>query len=164
MLIEDFTKNALRAFSIDTMLLEVDTVLWLRIAGSNSPFDTTGHYPILAGFSQRGEPIYVAAAKVHHTYYFTCVEDGASAMTRWERSIKQESFSLSLFVTIVTPPYPRTPTGAMDPTGPLHWLKFWPERDPDYAALTDSAWNDDIHLKSLLNSFSRVANTGGNSC
>ncbi len=29
------------------------------------------------------------------------------------------------------PPYPRIPEGAMDQTGPLFWLKFWPRRDPD---------------------------------
>ncbi len=38
-----------------------------------------------------------------------------------------------------TPPYPRTSAGAMDPTGPLHWLNFWPRKDPDYCALSDSA-------------------------
>ncbi len=28
------------------------------------------------------------------------------------------------------PPYPSSPKGAMDPTGPLHWLAFWPQKDP----------------------------------
>ncbi len=43
----------------------------------------------------------------------------------------------------------------MDPTGPLHWLKFWPQKDPDYCALSDSAALDDSHLESVLNRYSR---------
>jgi len=159
LLIEDATKSTLRDFSVDTILLGVDMVLWLRIDESWPPFDATGHYPILAGANQHGEELYVAAAKVDSTYYFTCVEGGAESVTYTDEVGDQHGtdnfFVLALRYdpSDVTPPYPHTPAGAMDPTGPLHWLKFWPERDPDYIALSDSA-SDDRRLESLLNSFS----------
>ncbi len=79
LLIEDSTNNFLRDFSVDTMLLGVDAVLWLRIEGHEFSFDATGHYPILTGFNQHGEPLYVAAAIIDDISYFTCVEDGASS-------------------------------------------------------------------------------------
>ncbi len=59
--------------------------------------------------------------------------------------------------TDVEPPYPRTYPDAMDPTGPLHWLKFWSEKDPDYWPMSESARDDDDHLESLLNSFGENA-------
>jgi len=158
-LMGDSTKNILRDVSVDTMLLGVDMVLWLRIDKSDPPFDATGHYPILAGTNQRGGELYVAAAKVDGIYYLTCVEDGAKFVT-YTDEIGDEHVTKIFYVLALrhdpsdaTPPYPRTPAGAMDPTGPLHWLKFWPEEDPDSVALSDSARIDDNHLESLLNGF-----------
>lgn len=31
------------------------------------------------------------------------------------------------------------------------WLVFWPEKDPDYSAASESARKDDEHLELLLN-------------
>ncbi len=141
------------------MVLGVDVVLWLRIDGYKSPFDATGHYPILAGYGQHGEALYIAAAEVDGIYYFTCVEDGARAAKYTDEMGDKHITDKFLILALrhdpsdVSPPYPRTSTGAMDPTGPLHWLKFWPEKDPDYCALSDSAKDDDDHLESLLDSF-----------
>jgi len=156
LLVKNFT---LCDSSVDAMVLGVDVVLWLRFdTYRRSPFDATDHYPILAGFNQHNEPIYVAVAEVEHNPYFTCVEDGASTV-RYADEMGYEHETNEFFVLVlrhdpsdVTPPYPRTSAGAMDPTGPLHWLKFWPEKDPDYCALSDSAKDDDDHLESLLNS------------
>ncbi len=159
LLIEDAAKKFLRDFSVDTLLLGVDMVLWLRIDKFWPPFVGTGHYPILAGTNQHGEELYVAAAKVDDIYYFTCVEDGAKS-ARYTDEIGDVQETEEFFVLALrydpsdaTPPYPPTHAGAMDPTGPLHWLKFWPEKDPDYVALSDSAREDDDHLEALLNSF-----------
>jgi len=41
----------------------------------------------------------------------------------------------------------------MDQTGPLFWLRFWPQKDPDYSAASDSAKSDDGHLETILNSY-----------
>ncbi len=41
----------------------------------------------------------------------------------------------------------------MDQTGPLCWLNFWPQKDPDYRAASNSAKSDDSHLESLLDSY-----------
>jgi len=159
LLVEGFTSNVLRDFSVDTLVLAPDAVLWLRIVGHRSLFKATGHYPILAGFGPRGEELYVAAAKVYDVYYFSYVRDGAWTVT-YTDEVGKEHKTDKFFVLVlrhdpsdINPPYPRTPSGAVDPTGPLHWLKFWPEKDPDYVAVSDSARDDDDHLQSLLNSF-----------
>jgi len=40
----------------------------------------------------------------------------------------------------------------MDPTGPLFWLKFWPEKDLDYSK--DTRLADDRILESFLDDLS----------
>ncbi len=50
------------------------------------------------------------------------------------------------------PPYPRARKGGMDPTGPVSWLRFWPEKDPEY--FEDSPLVDDRLVESFLDEFS----------
>ncbi len=180
LIIQHYTENILRDLSVDTMLLSGDEVLWLRIGGSDcgpdslfversdqspSMFDAAGHYPILAGFNQCGEALYVAAVEMGGIYYFTSVEDGAWTVTYADEEGNEYRTKEFLVLALrhdpsdATPPYPRTCTGAMDPTGPLHWLKFWPEKDPDFVAASISARDDDNHLESLLNSFDGNSST-----
>ncbi len=115
--------------------------------------------PNSGGFNERGEALYVAAARVDDIYYFTSVEDGASIVTYTDEVGDRHKMSNFLVLALrrdpsdITPPYPCIPGGAMDPTGPLYWLKFWPEKDPDYIAASESAREDDNHLQSLLSSF-----------
>lgn len=136
--------------------------LWLRVDSQNTPFDETDHYPILAGHNEPGTALYVAAAKNEPGYHFTCVEDGASTV-RYADELGDARETDNFFVLalrhdpsdlIGTPPYPRIPTGAVDQTGPLFWLNFWPRKDPDYLAASDSAESDDDHLEAVLNSLS----------
>ncbi len=39
----------------------------------------------------------------------------------------------------------------MDPTGPVFWLRFWPEKDPEY--FEDARLVDDHLLESFLDDF-----------
>jgi len=150
--------TVLRDFAVDTMVLTGNTVVWLPIDGRQAPFDITGHYPILAGYEESHKPLYVAAVKIDHDYYFTVVEDGASTVRYSDevdgRRETHEFLVLGLRYdpSDLTPPYPHASAGAMDATGPLRWLKFWPEKDADYCAASDSAKEDDSNLKSFLNS------------
>lgn len=158
-LISNSLNSNLYEFSVDTMVIHGNMVLWLCVEGLICPFDITDHYPILAGRDQHGNALFVAAVKLEFIYHFTCIEDGAR-IARYTDEIGDTHESDKFFVLALrhdpsdlTPPYPLIPGGAMDQTGPLYWLKFWPEKDLDYCAATNSAKADDGHLVSLLNTF-----------
>lgn len=174
-------------FSVDTMLLDGHTLVCLHIDsqklkvgsqgsrvsrlrpgvsfseqvfpydGQGFPFDGTGHFPILAGYDDTGEPLYVAAVCLEFLWYFTTVKDGQSTAVYSDEvgktHIANEFFVLALRhnPSDLPPPYPRARKGAMDPTGPVFWLKFWPEKDPEY--YKDARLVDDGPLKSFLDEF-----------
>lgn len=48
------------------------------------------------------------------------------------------------------PPRPSYPRGALDPTGPVFWLRFWPVKDPDYYEDEGGRLRDDRHLEAFL--------------
>lgn len=144
------------------MAIDGNMVLWLRVeAGRHQPFDVTGHYPILAGYDEAdGAALYVAAHKYDSVYHFTHVKNGARTV-RYTDEIGEVHAVGKFFVLALRCdpmdlplPHPRIPESAMDQTGPLYWLKFWPQKDPDYCARSDSGTSDDSHLESLLNSYS----------
>ncbi len=78
MLIASSTNNILHDFSVDSMTIDGNAVLWLSVLGQTSPFDSTGHYPILAGSNEHDTPLYIAAVREGFAHYFTYVEEGAS--------------------------------------------------------------------------------------
>ncbi len=49
------------------------------------------------------------------------------------------------------------PEGAKDPTGPLYWLKFWPDKDEDFP-VEYSNMEEIIRLETFLNVFSKSVN------
>ncbi len=49
-------------------------VLWLRVDSVEHPFDSTGHFPVLAGYDTSGRDIFVAQA------YFSAPIGRSSAM------------------------------------------------------------------------------------
>jgi len=123
------------------------------------PFDVTGHYPILAGYDPSGEPLYVAAVRLELLWHFTTVRDGAFLVYYsdevGETHIADEFFVLALRhdPSDFSPPLPRAHKGAMDPTGPVFWLRLWPEKDPEYFKIEDGRLHDDRLLESFLNEF-----------
>jgi len=140
------------------MLLNGRMVTCLSVDGQKARFDTTGHYPILAGYGKDGTSLYVAAIRLELLWYFTCVKDGASTAT-YTDEIGESHITHKFFVLALrydpdsfTSPYPRAHKGAMDPTGPVFWLKFWPEKDVDY--FEDDRLVDDRILESFLTEIS----------
>jgi len=154
----------LRDFAVDTMVLTGNTVLWLPVDGYQSPFNVTGHYPILAGYKEN-QPLYVAAVKFDNDYYFTVVKDGASTVRYINGDGKKRETHKFVVLALrydpsdLMPPYPHASASAMDPTGPLHWLKFWPEMDPGYSAASDISREDDRRLVSFFGNYARSGNT-----
>lgn len=146
------------------MVIDGNLVLWLCIGDL---FVANGHYPILAGYDRFGNALYVAAVKIGFIYYFTCIEDGARRAKYTDEIGDTHETDNFLVLALrhdpsdLTPPYPCSTGGALDQTGPLYWLKFWPEKDPDYCAATDSAEADDGHLESVLNSYDGNSNMWG---
>lgn len=138
-LIANAIDNVIHDISIDTMVLSGSMVVWLRVDGLQSSFDSTGHYPMLAGYEVNERPQYVAAVKIDDIYHFTLIEVGAFACRYTDDDGNERETHNFLVLALrhdpsdATPPYPLPHTGAMDPTGPLHWLKFWPEKDPSYS-------------------------------
>jgi len=126
-------------------------------------FKGTGHYPILAGYDSDGEPLYVAAVRLDHLWHFTTVKDSASTAVYTdevgETHTANDFFVLALRhdPSDLPPPYPRVRKRAMDPTGPVFWLRFWPEKDPEY--YEDTRLTDDRLLESFLNEFAAQRNS-----
>ncbi len=128
--------NLLDDFSVDTMLLDGHTIICLRVVDrrhldfwENTKFDSTGHYPILAGYDPNGEPLYVAAVRLDLLWHFTTVKEGACTAI-YNDDADELNFATEFFVLALrhdpsdfSPPYPRVRKGAMDPTGPVSWLR-----------------------------------------
>jgi len=149
-------------FSVDTMLLDGHTVVCLSVVGQDLPFEATGHYPILAGYDDTGEPLYVAVVRVDLLWHFTTVRDGTSIVF-YSDEVGQTHMAEKFIVLALrhdpcdSPvPYPRARKGAMDPTGPVFWLRFWPEKDPEY--FEDARLTDDHLLESFLDEFAAERN------
>ncbi len=60
-------------------------VFWLGVHGAEHPFDSTGHFPVLAGYDTSGREIFVARAflsdngRAGYSYSYVC--DGARSMS-----------------------------------------------------------------------------------
>jgi len=158
--VEDFQAGVGDNIHVDTMLLNGHMVVCLRVDGTKpqTRFNGEGHYPILAGYDLLGESLYVAAVRLEHIWFFACVANGASKVTYTDEMgdihTTYEFFVLALRhdPCDFRSPYPRAHEGAMDPTGPLFWQKFWPEKDLDY--YEDERLTDDRLLESVLDGLS----------
>ena len=64
---------------MDTTLLDGHTLVCLRFSRWWS-FDSRDHYPIFAGRSNSGPPLYVGAVRVDERWYFSTVEEGEDEM------------------------------------------------------------------------------------
>ncbi|KLO09051.1 hypothetical protein SCHPADRAFT_1000526 [Schizopora paradoxa] len=142
---------------VDTMVVDDKGIICLRVDGAKFHFDETGHFPILAGYGAFGEPLYIASVRVGDIWHFTTVTNDAAEATYIDEvgdvHTVQTFFVLALRhdPTDLRPPHPRKRPGAMDPTGPFFWLKFWPKKDPDY--FEDERLRDDRLLEPILDEF-----------
>ncbi len=134
------------------MFIAKNTVMAIDIEAGEA-FDVTGHYPILAGLDSRtGGPLYVAQHNELNSM-LTCVKNGASHATFINADGRTETVNEFRVPVLRHDPVNldsiSVPEGAMDPTGPVFWLKYWPKRDPSlpedptFTAL-------DQHLESVL--------------
>ncbi len=116
------------------MIVNTNMGVWHTVTG-----DLTGYYPVLAGFDASGTALYVhEPAANSYAPVFARVANGDS-MLQIEGKNRNLSATKSLRVlglrhdpSDIHPPYPCAPLGAMDPTGPIHWLAFWPKKDPEF--------------------------------
>lgn len=164
MLIKDFLTKTRHDFTVDTMVLTSGHAVWWEIRGY---FDAWQYFPVLAGRAPCGEPFYIARVEGDNTHYLTCVEDGAQYVRYFDDCGDEHNAEVyDVLVlrhqppTVTAPDSSGTHRGAMDSTGPLHWLQFWPEKDACYCAVSEFARQDDCHLESLLNSFDGKGDEG----
>ncbi|KLO18769.1 hypothetical protein SCHPADRAFT_993226 [Schizopora paradoxa] len=134
------SSGALRDFSVQTMSLFGEMILWLSIDGSRSPLRVQNHYPVVAAVGRSGTEYYVAAVVVHHVYYFSYVKVGATSVEYTDEC--GEPHTSSQFFVLAR-------RNRDDST--FTWRSFWPQRDPEYCGVSSSARQDDEHLLSLLN-------------
>ncbi len=150
-------------FSVDTMLLDAHSLVCLHVNAQESCFDSTGHYPILAGYDpSTGEQCFVAAIRRDLLWHFTTVKDGTSTAV-YSDEVGETYTAYNFFVLALRhnpsdlpAPYPRARKGAMDPTGPVFWLRSWPEKDPEY--FEEARLTDDHLLESFLDEFAAERN------
>lgn len=130
--------------TIDTMFVDKYSLVFVRVYHGLS-MSVTGHFPILAGYDDKTQrALYVALQVIPFPereevpWYFTYAQDGSS-FTKYIDEVGEEQSTREIFVLAlrhdpidIVPPYPQAHEGAMDPTGPLHWLSFWPKKDPEY--------------------------------
>ncbi|KLO04661.1 hypothetical protein SCHPADRAFT_896860 [Schizopora paradoxa] len=115
-----------------------------------SPFNSTSHYLILAFYDDSGVPFYLAA--IHKPiypfsmrYFFTSVKDGDTVATWYDEHGRANTTNDFMILVLRHDPvdfpigrndYPwkhyRPRTGALDPTGPIYWLQYFPETAPDF--------------------------------
>ncbi|KLO08733.1 hypothetical protein SCHPADRAFT_1000735 [Schizopora paradoxa] len=127
-----------QSVSVDTMFLNASILTYLQIHGGKMPFDCKGHYPILAGYEEGSdEPLYVAfiRQKPDLPWYFTTVKNGASSAT-YTNELGEEHVATEFFVLVLRHDPTDLPssilphsTGVKDPTGPVHWVEFWPKTE-----------------------------------
>ncbi|KLO06567.1 hypothetical protein SCHPADRAFT_945993 [Schizopora paradoxa] len=160
-LIKSFKESLIYDFTVDTLPFEGINALWLHVDGRNAPLNVnlppflTFHFALISAEDpkEKGNPIYVAAVKVGSTYHFTYATDGSSCV-KYTDEIGKERESQDFFILAERKSRDiREDDLTSNVTG--RWLPFWPVRDPEYLALSDSAESDDEHLKALLNSFHR---------
>ncbi|KLO18451.1 hypothetical protein SCHPADRAFT_886162 [Schizopora paradoxa] len=157
-----------RGMTVDVMIIEKDIAMWhsatrFSFEGptKGTPYDGMGHFSILAYTKDSGDQFYVARCK--HFRSLSCVAEGESSICvegPEGESVDEVTFSVLVLrhdPSETFPPYPRRPKGAKDATGPLYWLRFWPDKDIDFPA---EHYNTEelICLEAFLNTFAKSVN------
>ncbi|KLO15349.1 hypothetical protein SCHPADRAFT_270537 [Schizopora paradoxa] len=133
-------------------------------------FDVTGHYPILAGYDENDDPLYVAFENNNHPLVFSCIknlETLAAFINRYGETVFPEYFYVPFLrhdpvdfdaqVGGGIGIHGRFPEDAIDATGPFFWLEIYPTWNPSLPRtkdLTDFYCNINFAL-------SRAGGTGG---
>ncbi|KLO12150.1 hypothetical protein SCHPADRAFT_941480 [Schizopora paradoxa] len=135
---------------VDATVLSAEMVASFMRSDLNSPFNSTSHYPILASLDDSGVSFYLALVyrpdnEWHMRHFFTSVKDGDTVATWYDEHGRANITSDFTVLVLRHDPtdfpigrndYPwqffRPRTGALDPTGPIYWLQYFPEKDPEF--------------------------------
>ncbi|KLO08855.1 hypothetical protein SCHPADRAFT_981278 [Schizopora paradoxa] len=131
--------------------------------GAIEHFDATGHFPILMGFDESNRALYFANVDD----FEACVVEGStSAVFTNNKSVKETKTCLEFNVRALrfdpsdannTVSSRRDIRGAMDPTGPLHWRRFWPTKDPSLRTLMADNWHYTCLKEKIILFFDKCA-------
>lgn len=133
---------------IDTIPLPTGFVILLRRSDVKVPFSATGHFPIMAFQKEFEQPSYLAIARDEmktSRKYITTVKEGDSVATYYNRNgeVKLTDDFQVLALRYDPIDFPADPmfyqwrvlrprAGSLDPTGPVYWLQYYPEMDPEF--------------------------------
>lgn len=135
---------------IDAIPLPTGFVIPVRRSHANAPFSATGHFPILAFQKESEEPSYLATARDTVTTkssrkYITTVKEGDSVVMYYDRNGEAKFTDDFQVLALRYDPmdFPvdsmvylwrdlRSRAGSLDPTGPVYWLQYYPEMDPEF--------------------------------
>lgn len=167
--LKDFGGSIYQDVSVDTMVInkcsDTKIIPLFYPDGLAKPFNATHHYPILAGRDPDGKEHYVTWVKGDdREWCFTSVTDGAR-FAAYSNRLGETRVTSRFYVLALQrdpsdmqPPYPRAIRGSMDETGPLSWVRFWPNKGGGYDKMmsqcgrTTSTWlgPDDEDLEAFL--------------
>lgn len=138
---EVFTRFSGREICADVMFYDPRQILAIGV-GENEFFDATGHFPILVGFDDSDNALYLSEVEQLET----CVFDGSSSAVYTDELGKTTTYQKFDVMALRYDPSDLDAPGyehlrymnddarfaedAMDPTGPLRWHKLWPVEDP----------------------------------
>ncbi|KLO19912.1 hypothetical protein SCHPADRAFT_46401 [Schizopora paradoxa] len=124
---------------IDVLPLHDNVVM--SIGFDNTPFSSSGHFPILACLDGSGEPLYLAFVRDREwRLRFATGREGESTITyhdEFGNGVKSAKFEVLVLrhdpVDFEFDIYEDDPLRkfAKDPTGLLYWLRYFPDRAPE---------------------------------
>jgi len=103
-------------------------ILWLQVHGAEHPFDSTGHFPVLAGYDTSGREIFVARAFCSDISWaeFCYVCDGARSVSIIGEDGKRRTTSRFDVMVLRHDPCDvgmEILAGAKFQTGPVFWMR-----------------------------------------
>ncbi|KLO12128.1 hypothetical protein SCHPADRAFT_891022 [Schizopora paradoxa] len=135
---------------VDATVLSCEMVTSFMRPDLKSQFNSTSHYPILAFYDDSGVPFYLVFASRFTKergmrHFFTSVKDGDTVAT-WYDEIGRANITSDFKVLVLRHDpidfpvgrndfpwgFTQPRTGSVDPTGPIYWLQYFPERDPEF--------------------------------
>ncbi|KLO08599.1 hypothetical protein SCHPADRAFT_944316 [Schizopora paradoxa] len=144
---------------IHTMCITYGTVMLFPHIKTEDLFDATGHYPIIAYREKESEEPYFLAIVTQEDgrNIFATVKDGDLTATYHDKfgkaHVAQGFYVLVLRhdpIDFLTRPgesrweQSRPHMGSLDPTGPIHWLQYYPDMDPDFFDVEDEFIPDEV--------------------
>lgn len=127
------------------MKVDAGEIMTIEYKSHGEAFCEDGHFLVTVGTRDTGESLYLAAEEDDNSgYKITCARNGEIIGAMGTQRSKFWVFVQTQNPLDIPPPFSHIPKGAMDPSGPLYWLKIWPERDPDLGIFFDREFLDSL--------------------